>query len=89
MARLVLFLVLSVFVARAFWKLVDSFLEGVTGQSRTRTPQRTAAMVRDPICGTFILPDRALTLGDGQARVFFCSDACRDRYRSQSSTRTA
>jgi YHS domain-containing protein len=38
-------------------------------------------MVRDPVCGTFVLPDHALTIVDGRSRVFFCSGACRDKYR--------
>jgi hypothetical protein len=40
-------------------------------------------MVRDPICGTFVLPDRAVSLTDGRQRVFFCSTACRDTYRER------
>ena len=36
-------------------------------------------MVRDPVCGTFVLPDHALTIVDGRSRVFFCSGACRDQ----------
>jgi uncharacterized protein len=87
MLRLALILALSVFLARAFWRLVDSFVEGITGRPRSKsTPQRGMQMVRDPVCGTFVLPDRALTLTDGRARLFFCSDACRDRYRARPST---
>jgi YHS domain-containing protein len=37
-------------------------------------------MVRDPVCGTFVLPERAVTVADGSTRVFFCSTACRDKY---------
>ena len=40
-------------------------------------------MARDPVCGTFVLPDRAVTLVDGRARLFFCSEACRDKYRAR------
>jgi hypothetical protein len=40
-------------------------------------------MVRDPICGTFVIPGRALALTDGTHQVFFCSAACRDHYRAQ------
>jgi hypothetical protein len=39
-------------------------------------------MVRDPVCGTFVIPDGALSIGDGKARVHFCSETCRDKYRS-------
>jgi hypothetical protein len=67
---------------------VDGVIEGI-GQPRTPArPDRAGAriqMVRDPVCGTFLLPDRALTIVDGRQQVFFCSAACRDIYR----TRTA
>ena len=84
--RLALFVVLAVFVARAFWRLVDGIVEGVSGRpagGRTQVPTRGVQMVRDPVCGTFVLPDPALTLVDGRGRVFFCSDSCRDAYRKR------
>jgi uncharacterized protein len=82
--RLALFIVFAIFVARAFWRLVDGILEGVTGKRpHSQVPTRGVQMVRDPVCGTFVLPDHALTLGDGRARLFFCSDACRDEYRAR------
>jgi hypothetical protein len=82
--RLALFIVLGVIVARAFWRLVDGIVEGVSGRpksGRSQAPTRGVQMVRDPVCGTFVLPDHALTIVDGRARVFFCSGACRDQYR--------
>jgi YHS domain-containing protein len=82
--RFVLFVVFAVFVARAFWRLVDGIVEGIRGGSpRVQVPTRGVQMVRDPVCGTFVLPDRALTLVDGRARVFFCSDACRAKYQAR------
>ena len=84
MSRLILFLALSVFVARAFWRMVDGVIEGVTGRPRGSQPaKRSASMVRDPVCGTFVLPDRAVTILDRSTRVHFCSDACRDKYRAR------
>jgi len=66
------------------WRLVDSFIEGVTGQPRQpRAPARGVSMARDPVCGTFVLPERAVTLVNGRTRVFFCSEACRDKYRAR------
>jgi uncharacterized protein len=89
MLRLALVLILFVFIARAFWRIVDGVIDGLAGKPRTPArPDRTDAgiqMVRDPVCGTFLLPDRALTIIDGRQRLFFCSTACRDTYR----TRTA
>ena len=82
MLRFVLILILIVFVARAFWRIVDGVLEGLGGCGRTRVPQRGVQMVRDPVCGTFIVPDQAIAIVDGSRRVFFCSTGCRDKYRA-------
>ena len=85
MLRYALVLLLIVFIARAFWRVVDGMIEGLTGRrSRAGTSsQGGVQMVRDPVCGTFVLPDRALMLADGSQRVFFCSADCRDRYRAR------
>ena len=86
MARFVLLLILVIIVSRMFWRVLDSFIEGVTGQRRhPRVPPREVPMARDPVCGTFVLPDRAVTLVDGRTRLFFCSEACRDKYRARPS----
>jgi YHS domain-containing protein len=87
LARLILFIVLGIFVARAFWRLVDGIAAGVRGgpvRGKGQAPARGVQMVRDPVCGTFVLPNHALMITDGRARVFFCSDACRDKYRAGS-----
>jgi uncharacterized protein len=87
--RLVLFIVLGVIVARAFWRLIDGIVEGVKGgqpRGSSRVPTRGVQMVRDPVCGTFVLPDHALTAVDRGGRVFFCSAACRDKFRPAAST---
>jgi len=84
MLRLILFVLLAIFVARAFWRLLDGIVDGASGgRSRSRAPDRGVSMVRDPVCGTFVLPANAVTLVDGRARLYFCSDACRDQYRAR------
>jgi YHS domain-containing protein len=83
MLRLILFVLFAIFVARAFWRLFDGIVEGASGgRSQSRAPERGTSMVRDPVCGTFVLPASAVTLSDGRARLYFCSDACRDKYRA-------
>jgi uncharacterized protein len=80
--RVALFIILAFFVARAFWRLLDGIVEGASGGSRgSRVPQRGVQMVRDPVCGTFVIADNAVTLMDGRRPVYFCSDTCRDKYR--------
>ena len=83
MLRLLLMLVLIVLLARGFWRMVDGIVEGLTGRGSSGVPGRSVQMVRDPVCGTFVLPERALTLGDGRQRIFFCSATCRDKYRAR------
>ena len=84
MLRLALFLILSVIVARAFWRVVDGVLEGLTGRPAGPPPsssrQPGLQMARDPVCGTFVVPDNAVALVDGRRRLFFCSAVCRDKY---------
>jgi YHS domain-containing protein len=87
MLRFVLLLVLSIIISRMFWRIVGSFREGVAGQSQPGVSPRGVPMVRDPVCGTFVLPERAVTLAHGRARLFFCSDACRDKYRAEHDSR--
>jgi YHS domain-containing protein len=82
--RIVLFVILSVFVARAFWRMLDGIIEGYSGRSsRSNVLNRGVQMARDPVCGTYVVPDRAVAITDGRRQVFFCSAACRDKYRAQ------
>ena len=86
MLRLVLLLVLFILIARTFWRVVDNVIVAASGRppdERGAPPLRGAKMVRDPICGTFVLPERAVSIAGGRGRVYFCSDACRDRYRAE------
>jgi len=87
MVRLVLFVVLFVFLARAFWRMVDSIIEAASGQPPAQRSSRTATsatMTRDPVCGTFVLPDQSLSIAGRRGRVYFCSEACRDKYQAKS-----
>lgn len=92
MIRLLLFVILSIVLTRIVSRILSSFADGFAGRGSNAgggTPQRGGHMVRDPVCGTFVLPERAVTLMDGRSRLFFCSDACRDKYRARPSTRSA
>ena len=86
MLRVILFMVLAFYLSRAVWRLLDGIVEGASGprsHSRSRAPERGVAMARDPVCGTFVLPANAVTLVDGRNRLYFCSDACREKYRAR------
>jgi YHS domain-containing protein len=85
MLRYLLILVLIAIVARAFWRIVDGVVDGMRGgpPPSGRTPVAGVPMERDPVCGTFVVRERALTLGTGDRRVYFCSAVCRDKYRAR------
>ena len=90
MLRAVLELVLMLVIARSFSRILGGVMEGLRGAARgdsgvsqPRAPAGGVPMVRDPVCGTFILPERAVSLSDGRHRLYFCSTACRDSYRSR------
>src|SRR5262249_25454759 len=86
MLRLVLLLILIVFIARAFWRVVDGVLEGMRGGRSVApgtSPSRSVPMVRDPVCGTFVVPERAVSaLSDGR-QWHFCPTGCRDAFLSR------
>jgi YHS domain-containing protein len=82
--RLALFIILSIFIARAFWRLIDGVIEGLSGRPAGAGREiRGVPMARDPVCGTYIVPDNSVAVVDGRKQVFFCSTVCRDKYRMQ------
>jgi len=40
-------------------------------------------MARDPVCGTYVVPQHALSISDGRQQLYFCSAACRDKFRAK------
>lgn len=93
MLRFILLSILLTIVARAFWRVMDGVIEGMRGGppadtrsagGRAQAPAKSVAMERDPVCGTFVVPERAVTLSDAGGTVYFCSTACRDAYRPTS-----
>jgi YHS domain-containing protein len=84
--RAVLEIVFILLAARAVWRLLAGILQGVSQPprpTRPRSSDQAVQMVRDPVCGTFLLPDHAVAIADGTRRLYFCSTACRDKYRSR------
>ena len=87
MLRILLLIVLAILVARALMRVAAGIAAGMARPAQPRRPgdarKRSVPMARDPICGTFDIPDRALRLSDGSREVFFCSATCRDAYRAR------
>lgn len=82
MARLILWSILVVLVLRAVSRLARGVLEGA-GYARDQRQVRGVALVKDPVCGVFVVPGQALAVGSGRDAKFFCSDKCRQAWRAR------
>ncbi|MQA29518.1 MAG: YHS domain-containing protein [Luteitalea sp.] len=85
MVRLVLYAVLLILFVRAALRLWHGLAEGVSGSPRGDASTPAVQMARDPVCGTFVVPERSLTLSVGGQQLHFCSAACRETYRARRS----
>jgi hypothetical protein len=79
MARFILWSILLTLLLRSMSRLVHGILEGA-GYSRDAAAQKSVGLVRDPICGVFVVPAQALVAGEGSSRRYFCSEKCRRQW---------
>ena len=86
MIRALLLFLFFLFVARAFWRLVEGVARGAMGVGTgpaqppgRRGPAAPAAvkMTQCPVCGTYVVPEKAITGVSKGKVVHFCSDTCR------------
>jgi len=77
--KLLLYAILILVIARAFWRVVDGILEGARGNERGATAVK---LVRDPVCGNYVAQASALSLTTGGTTHYFCSEECRTKYRA-------
>ncbi len=82
------FLVWALFLL-VVWRAVRSLFAGIVQGASSPPPaphvppEKGELMVRDPVCGTFVLPSRAVSLTDRSGTHHFCSDTCRRKYGSR------
>jgi YHS domain-containing protein len=84
--RYALILLLGMLVLRALGKMLTGLIAGASPDPGRRSgpPERGVQMVRDPVCGTFLPPDAAVSLAERSGAVhYFCSEKCRDAYRAR------
>jgi YHS domain-containing protein len=89
--RYILIGIVILLLARAFWRLMDGIIEALGGLPKKSGGERAGGgrgsganavkLVRDPVCGTHIAPSTSLSLAANGTTVYFCSEACRDRFR--------
>jgi YHS domain-containing protein len=71
-------LAVAYLVLRGLSRLLRGIGEGLRAPRETRPA--AVALVRDPVCGTFVVPSDALSAGSGSDTRFFCSEKCRHAY---------
>ena len=87
-------LLLLFLVVRAVMLIVGGIVRGLIGAAQVpaepsqRTGTRAAArshgtLVQDPVCGTYVLQERALAMKTADGTAFFCSERCRSAYDAQ------
>ncbi|HEX9722691.1 MAG TPA: hypothetical protein VGC53_00225, partial [Vicinamibacteria bacterium] len=87
MGRLLQFLAL-LFVVRYVFRSVAQWLREGTERQRVdgppggSKPVYRGRMVRDPVCGLFLLRERALEDRLGGETHHFCSEKCREAFRA-------
>ena len=82
MLRLLLGLVLFYLALRGLGRLVRGIQEGMGGSAGAPP---ALPLVRDPVCGTFVVPANSPSFGTGSQMRFFCSENCRRIYQAKGS----
>lgn len=86
MSRAILLFLLAIFFARAVWRLLEGIVRGAsTPEPRSRGPvePQPVKLVQDPVCGTFVVPGKAPSLVTAGQTIYFCSNACREKFAAR------
>jgi YHS domain-containing protein len=78
---LIRFLVVMLLV-RLVWRFLTAGAQGARRQPQV-SPTAGVPLVRDPVCGMYIDPGRALTLRHGSETHRFCSEDCRTTFQRE------
>lgn len=80
LVRFILFSLLITLVVRAALRFFAGIVEGASGGTQKPLPPSTK-MVKDPVCGTFVVPSKALTASRGRETAWFCSPECQQAWQ--------
>jgi YHS domain-containing protein len=88
--RFLLWALLLLLIFRAIGRVLRGIAEGAAGpapretnpgnRATAPTPARGEMMARDPVCGTYVVPGRALSARGATGTVYFCSEKCRQAF---------
>ena len=93
MARFILLFLLILAAARFFWRLVETVVRAAAGpssgsaqgrpQSARRGGPAAVKMQPCPVCNTYVVPGKAISIVSAGAPVYFCSEKCRAEFQSR------
>ena len=86
MARFLLLLALFVVIARTLWRFIDAIVRGASGpapQGRASGPPASVKMTPCPVCGTYVVPGKAISIVSGGSPIYFDSEKCRAEYEAR------
>ena len=73
---------IAVLLIRAVWGFIAGVIRGVSApRQQGSREKRGISLARDPVCGTFVEPARALQAREGSTVHYFCSEDCRQSFR--------
>ena len=75
-------LIVALVIRLVWWFVIRQVRGSAASEPRARTRARSVALVRDPVCGTFVEPARAIEARIGSNVHYFCSESCRSQFRT-------
>ena len=82
MIRFAVFLLLAI----ALYKLLSNLIKDTrTGRGDEPADGKIAELVRDPQCGTYVLPEQGFSVRLAGQVHHFCSEECRNRFIAEHS----
>jgi uncharacterized protein len=85
MLRFAIFLLLAIVLYRLLANLIK---DSRTGRREGPSDGKIAELVRDPQCGTYLLPEQGFSARVAGEVYYFCSEACRDRFLAEHSAKS-
>jgi len=86
LARFLLLLALFIVIARTLWRFIEAVVRGASGpfdSAQGRPPAAAVKMSQCPVCGTYVVPGKAISVVSGGSPIYFDSEKCRAEYQSR------
>ena len=77
---LILRIILVLLIVRAVLMLVRGVIQGASAGPQQASPPHRGQLLRDPICGVYVTPEKAITERSGVGTAYFCSEECRQAW---------